>query len=77
VRRSFRRLACSVLETSSQNFTNFSPLSSIMDSKVGTSRRKVSCSSGVEKPITRSTPARLYQDLLKITVSPQAGRRAT
>jgi hypothetical protein len=31
-------------------------------------------SSGREKPITRSTPARLYQDRSNIVISPAAGR---
>jgi hypothetical protein len=33
-------------------------------------------SSGRQKPITRSTPARLYQDLSSSTISPSAGRCA-
>ena len=31
-------------------------------------------SSGREKPITRSTPARLYQDRSNMVISPAAGR---
>ena len=40
----------------------------------GASSRNRSVSSGVQKPITRSTPARLYQLRSKITTSPAAGR---
>ena len=32
------------------------------------------CSSGVQKPMTYSTPARLYQLRSKITISPPAGK---
>ena len=39
----------------------------------GASSRNRSASSGLQKPITRSTPARLYQLRSKITTSP-AGR---
>jgi DNA replication protein DnaC len=34
-------------------------------------------SASVQKPITRSTPARLYQERSKRTISPAAGRCAT
>ena len=45
-----------------------------MRSNSGASWMNCSCCSGVEKPITFSTPARLYQERLKITVSPAVGR---
>ena len=38
--------------------------------------RKRSVCSGVQKPITRSTPARLYQLRSKMTTSPAAGKCA-
>ena len=41
-----------------------------------TSRNRLVCSS-VQKPMTRSTPARLYQLRSKMTTSPAAGRWAT
>ena len=34
-------------------------------------------SSSLQKPITRSTPARLYQERSKRTISPAAGRCST
>ena len=40
----------------------------------GTSARNRSYSSGWQKPITCSTPARLYQDRSNITISPGSGR---
>ena len=43
-------------------------------SKSGTSFRNVCASSSVQKPITRSTPARLYQLRSKMTTSPAAGK---
>ena len=50
------------------------PDSTIASSTAGTSDRKRSDSSSVQKPMTRSTPARLYQLRSKITTSPPAGR---
>ena len=43
-------------------------------SKSGASFRNLLASSSVQKPITRSTPARLYQLRSKITTSPAAGK---
>src|SRR5215831_17658414 len=42
----------------------------------GTSNRKCSHWSSVQKPITRSTPARLYQERSKRMISPAAGKCA-
>ena len=46
-------------------------------SNCGASRMNSSYSSCVQKPITRSTPARLYQDRSNMTISPAAGRCGT
>ena len=46
-------------------------------SNSGTIRKNSSYSSSVQKPITRSTPARLYQLRSNSTISPPAGRWAT
>src|SRR4030042_2857822 len=46
-------------------------------SNSGTERRNSAYSSSVQKPITRSTPARLYQLRSNKTISPSAGRWAT
>ena len=48
-----------------------------MRSNSGQARRNSSYSSSVQKPITRSTPARLYQLRSNRTISPAAGRWAT
>ncbi|MNJ82337.1 hypothetical protein D3C77_816680 [compost metagenome] len=50
------------------------PDSTIMRSNIGTTVRNLWACSSVQKPITRSTPARLYQLRSKITTSPAAGR---
>ena len=42
----------------------------------GTRRMKRSYSSLLQNPITRSTPARLYQDRSNSTISPAAGKWA-
>ncbi len=43
-------------------------------STAGTCSRNRSVCSGVQKPMTRSTPARLYQLRSKMTTSPAAGK---
>ena len=48
-----------------------------MRSNSGTSRKNSSTCSGVAKPMTRSTPARLYQERSNSTISPPAGRYGT
>ena len=48
-----------------------------MRSNSGQERRNSWYSASVQKPITRSTPARLYQVRSNRTISPAAGRWAT
>ena len=48
-----------------------------MCSNSGASRMNSQYSSSVQKPMTRSTPARLYQDRSNMTISPAAGRCGT
>ena len=48
-----------------------------MRSKRGAVRMNSWYSSSVQKPMTRSTPARLYQLRSNRTISPAAGRCAT
>ena len=48
-----------------------------MRSNSGHERRNSWSSSSVQKPMTRSTPARLYQERSKSTISPAAGSCAT
>ena len=45
----------------------------LLERRAAASRKRSYCSS-VQKPITRSTPARLYQLRSKITISPAAGK---
>jgi len=72
-RRTNRR-NCSVLDTENQNLTRVIPSRASIRSNSGASRRNSMTSSGRQKPITRSTPARLYQDRSNIAISPAAGR---
>ena len=74
VMRSLRRRSCSSGLTSSQNFSRMIPDSVSMRSNSGVTARNLSACSSVQKPITRSTPARLYQLRSKITTSPADGR---
>jgi len=59
--------------TSSQYFRRMIPLLTSTASKAGHPLRNFLYSSSVQKPMTCSTPARLYQLRSKITVSPPAG----
>ena len=72
--RPSRRRVCSSALTSSQYFSSRIPSSAMAFSTPGVSSRNRSVSAGVQKPITRSTPARLYQLRSKITTSPAAGK---
>ena len=53
------------------------PLATSERSNPGAWRMNSMYSRGVQKPITRSTPARLYQERSNITISPAVGRWAT
>ena len=67
VMRDSSRRVCSSGLTSSQYFSRMMPDSTMDFSTSGTAcRNRLACSS-VQKPITRSTPARLYQLRSKIT----------
>ena len=67
---------CSSWPTSSQYLSRMIPESTIALSTNGASRKNRNASSSEQKPITRSTPARLYQLRSKITTSPAAGKCA-
>ena len=71
--RASSRRVCSSGLTSSQYFIRMIPESIIRRSNGGTTLRKSWACASVQKPITRSTPARLYQLRSKITISPAAG----
>ncbi len=74
--RAAKRRSCSLLPTSSQYLMRRMPPSTMYFSTTGQSSRKRSYCSSVQKPMTRSTPARLYQLRSKITTSPAAGKCA-
>ena len=70
-------VCCSPGVTENQNLVRWMPSSTSSRSNSGTCCRKLSYSASVQKPITRSTPARLYQDRSNSTISPAVGRCAT
>src|SRR5215471_729429 len=74
MRASKRRFCCTSL-TSSQNLMSRMPSSTMYLSNSGQVTRKRWCCSSVQKPMTYSMPARLYQLRSKITISPAAGKR--
>src|SRR5688572_26914171 len=72
--RDSSRRVCSSMLTSSQYLMRMMPESTITFSTLGTALRKLRAVFSSQKPMTRSTPARLYQLRSKITTSPAAGR---
>ena len=64
------RVRCSDWVTENQNLVRWMPLSTSIRSNSGAWRMNCSYSSSVAKPITRSTPARLYQERSNSTISP-------
>ena len=72
-----KRSCCSSSVIENQYFTRRMPERTSMRSNSGTSRKNSSTWCSVAKPITRSTPARLYQERSKSTISPPAGRCGT
>ncbi len=77
VTRFWNRRSCSSSLTENQYLTRRIPERTSMRSNSGQERRKSSYSSSVQNPITRSTPARLYQLRSNRTMSPAAGRCGT
>ena len=75
--RMLKRKACSSSVIENQYFSTMIPERVSMRSNSGTERKNSSTSCGVQKPITRSTPARLYQERSNSTISPPAGRWLT
>src|SRR5262249_40800090 len=75
--RARKRRSCSLLLTSSQNLINRMPLSTMVRSNDGHRSRNSRYCCLLQKPITCSTPARLYQLRAKMTISPAAGKCAT
>ena len=75
--RSRNRRSCSSSLTENQYLMSEIPDRSSMFSNCGQDRRNSSTSSSVAKPMTRSTPARLYQERSNRTISPAAGSCST
>ena len=72
--RSLKRRRCSSRLTENQNLNTCTPLCTRWRSNSGAWRMNSMYSSFVQKPITRSTPARLYQLRSNSTISPRVGR---
>ena len=72
--RSWKRRSCSSSFTENQYLTSTMPERTSISSNSGQERRNSWYSSSLQKPMTRSTPARLYQLRSKSTISPFAGR---
>ena len=75
-RRDWKRRSCSSSDTSSQSLITFTPALTKLSSNRGASRKKLATCDGVANPLTFSTPARLYQERSKSTISPGPGRCA-
>src|SRR5574341_1529776 len=75
--RAWKRNSCSLSLTENQYLIRIMPERTSIRSNSGTERRNSRYSSSVQKPINRSTPARLYQLRSNSTISPPAGRLAT
>ena len=72
-----KRSCCSSSVIENQYLITRMPERTSMRSNSGTSPKNSSTSAGVAKPMTRSTPARLYQERSNSTISPPAGRCGT
>ncbi len=77
MRRLWNRRSCSSSLTLNQYLSRMMPLRMSMRSNSGQVRKNSHTSSSVQNPITRSTPARLYQERSNRTISPAAGRCST
>ncbi len=69
-----KRRCCSSSVMENQYLMSLMPERTSIRSNSGTVRKNSSYSSSEQKPITRSTPARLYQLRSNSTISPAAGR---
>ena len=72
-----KRNSCSSSVMENQYLISRMPERASIRSNSGAERKNSSYSSSVQKPMTRSTPARLYQLRSKSTISPPAGRWLT
>ena len=69
------RVRCSARDTENHSLTSWMPLSTNAFSRPGACCRNSRCSAAVQKPMTGSTTARLYQDRSNSTISPAEGSR--
>ena len=74
--RAWNRRSCSASLTENQYLIRMVPSRTSIRSNSGQLRKNSWTCSSVAKPITRSTPARLYQLRSNRTISPAAGRWA-
>jgi hypothetical protein len=72
--RAWKRRSCSSSLTENQYLITIRPERTSIRSNSGHERRNSWYSSSVQKPMTRSTPARLYQLRSNRTISPAAGK---
>src|SRR6476659_7846218 len=72
-----KRNCCSSSVIENQYLIRMVPERTNILSNSGTERKNSSTSSSVQKPMTRSTPARLYQLRSNRTISPPAGKCGT
>ena len=72
--RMVNRVRCSDGDTENHSLVRLMASLTSICSKSGTWRTNSACCLGVQNPMTRSTPARLYQERSNITISPAAGR---
>ena len=70
-------MRCSSWVTENHSLVTVVPDSTSIRSNIGACPMKTAYSSSVQKPITRSTPARLYQERSNSTISPAVGRWLT
>ena len=76
-RRCWNRSACSPGPTENQYLIKSMPSRTSVFSNSGQDRRNSQYCCSVQNPMTRSTPARLYQLRSNTTISPAEGRCAT
>src|SRR5215475_461663 len=77
VSRSTKRRSCSSRDTENQYLNSLKPERTSICSNIGHCRMNSRYSLGVQNSITRSTPARLYQERSNRQISPAAGRWLT
>lgn len=75
--RMANRVRCSAGDTENQNLVRMMPLSTSIRSNDGACFMNSAYCSGVQNPITFSTPARLYHERSNSTISPPDGRWLT